>query len=157
KPRAGTSLPADRTKGAAVISRKRIARALDRLEPLVEEVWGAWEEECARKAAERQRWKVGLHRFGEGLPEGLWDRAEQALNDERCRLWRWLEDIVRGRSRLPACLTPDVMRQQVLVRLNMAPECGGFEGVCLHCGLQYPVSYFTPLTEWKSPDGCPAC
>jgi hypothetical protein len=129
-----------------------------------------------QEAAQR-RWDEVLNRFFEVLPEDLWDRAEMALTAGRGPLWDWLQDMHRGRSRLPTGLTPDVMRRLVLIRLDEADLCEPWQAVCLRCGLQYPTRKPPPLSEWKlapdcSPDerplryvlpsffdhdGCPAC
>lgn len=138
-----------------MISRNRIARALDRLEPQVAEVWGAWEQECARKVAERQRWKEVMSRFCYFIPDDLGDRVTAALQGGDRGLWGWIENIVRGRCRLPECLTQEVMRRLVLVRLDEADRCDSFEGVCLHCGLQYPMPKLPPWDGWRVVPGCP--
>jgi hypothetical protein len=129
------------------------------------------------ESAEQQRWDETLSRFGEMIPEDLGDRVRAALEDRGCSLWRWIEDVFRGRSRLPECLTQEVMRRLVLTRLDEADKCEPYEAVCLRCGLQYPRHKCPPISEWKlvpgrSPDerplrydlpyffdhdGCPAC
>src|SRR5262245_22296447 len=135
-------------------SRNRIARVLDRLEEQVEQAQQAREQEADREAAERRRWEGALDRFGAALPEDVWDRVAAALEDPFCPLWHWIEDISRGRSRLPECLTEDVMRRLVLIRLDEADRCEPFEAVCLRCGLQYPMHESPPLSQWKLAPGC---
>jgi hypothetical protein len=138
-------------------SRNRMAKALDRLEQQAEQIEQgrqAWRQERDREAAERQRWEETLHRFGEALPEDLWDRVAAALEDGSCPLWDWIKNISRGRSRLPECLTEEVMRRLVLIRLDEADKCDSFEAVCLRCGLQYPMHKYPPLSEWKLAPGC---
>jgi hypothetical protein len=74
------------------------------------------------------------------------------LQDSRCPLWRWLDDIARFRSRLPDCLTAEVMRRLVQVRLEAHPE-DLIDGVCLRCGLQYPLPNFPSSAQC----GCGHC
>src|SRR5262249_12056554 len=84
----------------------------------------------------------------------LCDRVTAALDDTQCPLWRWLESIFEGRSRLPVWLTGEVMRRLVLIRLAGADRCEPWEGVCLRCGLQYPMHKSPPLSGWKLAPGC---
>jgi hypothetical protein len=132
---------------------------LARLEQRAEERQQGRPRKEGREADER-RWEATLTHFVEVLPDDLWDRVSVALQDDRCLLWPWLRDICRGRSRLPECLTEDVMRRLVLVRLDEADRCEPWEAVCLRCGLQYPMHKTPPLSEWRpapgrSPDGRP--
>jgi hypothetical protein len=160
-----------------VPAHNRFARALDRLEAQVKERQQRRLQEDAQEADEQRRCNEVLDRFCEVLPVDLGDRVAVALQDERCPLWGWIRDLIRGRSRLPECLTEEVMRRLVLVRLDEADRCQPWEAVCLRCGLQYPMHKYPPLSEWKlalgcSPDerplrynlphffdrdGCPAC
>jgi hypothetical protein len=135
-------------------SRSRIARALDRLEEIVNERLQRRAEEDKRVADIRRRWDETLGRFEEALPKDLLDRVAAALEDERCPLWGWLKDVFRGRSRLPACLTEEVMRRLVLIRLDEPDRCEPWEAVCLRCGLQYPRHKSPPLSEWQRAPGC---
>src|SRR5262249_51043621 len=107
-----------------------------------------------REAAERLRWEETLARFAEVLPEDLSERVRTALQDDHCPLWRWLDSIDRGRSRLPEGLTEGVMRRLVLIRLDEADRCESWEAVCLRCGLQYPRHKALPLSEWRLAPGC---
>ena len=106
------------------------------------------------READKRRWEATLTHFVEVLPDDLWDRVSVALQDDRCLLWPWLRDICRGRSRLPECLTEDVMRRLVLIWLDEADQCEPWEAVCLRCGLQYPRHKRPPLGEWKLAPGC---
>ncbi|HYT87629.1 MAG TPA: hypothetical protein VEL76_02815 [Gemmataceae bacterium] len=133
----------------------RLAKALERLEQQVKEQQSLRPGK-EREAAEQRRWEETLERFGNVLPEDLWDRVKTALQDECCRLWDWLKNIVRGRSRLPDCLTPEVMRRLVLIRLEEADRCESWEAVCLRCGLQYPMHKSPSLSEWRLAPGCSA-
>lgn len=138
-------------------SRTHIAKVLNRLEEQVAEIEQgrqAREEERDRVSAEQQRWKETLKRFAEMIPDDLLDRVVAVLEDEGCRLWDWIRDVFRGRSRLPECLTEDVLRRLVLIRLDEADKCNSSEAVCLHCGLQYPMHKYPPLSEWKLAPGC---
>src|SRR5262245_57199371 len=108
---------------AAMVSRNRLMKRLDRLESQVQERRESRRQWVQQEAAERRRWKETLTRFIDVLPNNLHDRVEAALRDERCPLWRWLEDVNRGRSRLPECLTEEVMRRLVLIRLDEADRC----------------------------------
>jgi hypothetical protein len=63
-----------------------------------------------------------------------------------------MEDVWRGRSRLPECPTEEVMRRLVLIRLD-APEWDFMDGVCLRCGLQYPVPNYPSSAQC----GCSGC
>ena len=137
-----------------MISRSRMVRELERLEQLVNEQEQHQRQEEAEEAEERRRWEEALNRFEAVLPEDLLDRVALALEDERCPLWDWLDDIVRGRCRLPECLTKEVMRRLVLIRLDEADKCDSFEAVCLRCGLQYPRHKSPPLSEWRLAPGC---
>jgi hypothetical protein len=131
------------------MNRARIARALDRLERQAEEYAARQlvrQQEEAHKAAERRRWQEIDQRFGELLPDDMWDRVRAALKDRDCPLWSWLDSIHRGRSRLPDCLTQDVMRRLVEMRLceGAASSSSDFiDGICMRCGLQYPLPGFT--------------
>jgi hypothetical protein len=108
----------------------------------------------AEELAARQRWDETLSRFGEMIPEDLSDRVRAALEDRGCSLWHWIENVWRGRSRLPECLTDEVMRCLVLTLLDEADKCEPYEAVCLRCGLQYPVHKRPPISEWKLAPGC---
>jgi hypothetical protein len=151
-------------------------RRLARLEQIVN-IDRLEEQEKVQKAADLL-WKQTLERFSAALPNDLQDRVGAALRDEDCPLWPWIENLFRGRSRLPERLTEDVMRQLVLIRLDQADRCDSFEAVCLGCGLQYPMHKTPPMSEWKvlpgkkplegeppwydlphffEHDGCPAC
>jgi hypothetical protein len=129
-----------------------LRRRLERLETALE----PWQEQepAAEESAEQQRWEETLSRFGEIIPEDLWDRVRVALEDRSCSLWGWIEDVFRGRSRLPECLTQEVMRRLVLVRLDEADQCEPWEAVCLRCGLQYPRHKSPPIFQWKLAPGC---
>jgi hypothetical protein len=111
------------------------------------------EQEKATKEAQRRLQKT-LNDFDALIPDDLRDRVAAELKDERCLLWPWIEDVVRGRSRLPECLNEEIMRQLVLTRLDEADRCNGFEAVCLRCGLQYPMHKRPPLSEWRLAPGC---
>jgi hypothetical protein len=134
--------------------RNRLVKRLDRLEQQVHERQESGRQWAEQEAAERRRWEDTLARFIEVLPEDLHDRVESVLRDERCPLWRWLEDACRGRSRLPECLTEEVMRRLVLIRLDEVDKCEPWEAVCLRCGLQYPMHKTPPLSAWKLAPGC---
>ena len=134
-------------------SHNRVAR-LERLEGRANERRQRRLEEQERAADEDRRWEEMLSRFEALLAEDLLDRMAVALEDARCPLWRWLEDIFRGRSRLPECLTEAVLRRLVLVRLEEADRCQPWEAVCLRCGLQYPMHKTPPLSEWRLAPGC---
>jgi hypothetical protein len=158
-------------------ARHRLARTLDRLEAHFQPRQQRRLEENSLTADQRRHWEETLGGFEAALPRDLLERVAEALREEGCPLWDWMEDVVRGRSRLPDCLTPEVMRRLVLIRLDEADRCEDFEAVCLGCGLQYPVHWSPPLSEWRlaadcSPDerplrydlpqlfehdGCPAC
>jgi hypothetical protein len=105
-------------------------------------------------AEQQRRWEETLRHFGEMIPEDLWDRVRAALEDRGCLLWGWIEDVFRGRSRLPECMTQEVMRRLVLIRLDEADKCEPYEAVCLRCGLQYPIHRCPPISEWKLAPGC---
>jgi hypothetical protein len=137
-----------------MVSRSRVFKTLGRLEREISEQLEIRRQEEERQAAEQRRWEETLTCFGAALPEDLWDRVDVALRDENSTLWRWLEDMFRGRSRMPECLTEEVMRRLVLIRLEEADRCDSFECVCLHCGLQYPHHKSPPLSEWKLAPGC---
>ena len=134
-------------------SHNRLAR-LERLEGRANERRQRRLEEQEHAADEERRWEEMLSRFEALLAEDLLDRMAVALEDEWCPLWRWLEDICRGRSRLPECLTEAVLRRLVLVRLEEADRCQPWEAVCLRCGLQYPMHKTPPLSEWRLAPGC---
>jgi hypothetical protein len=100
-----------------------MVKTLDRLEREIREQQEIRRQEEEQQAPRQRRWEETLTRFGEFLPEDLSDRVDEALRDDRCPLWRWLEDQFRGRSRLPECLTEEVMRRLVLIRLEEADRC----------------------------------
>jgi hypothetical protein len=135
-------------------SRSRIVKALERLERQVsdQQLYRGQDEE--RQAAEQRRWEEVVACFGRLLPEDLCDRVVAALQDGRCPLWGWLDNLARGRSRLPECLPEGVMRRLVLIRLDEADRCEPWEAVCLRCGLQYPVPKHPLLSEWRLAPGC---
>jgi hypothetical protein len=138
------------------MNRHRIARVLDRLEQQAEEYITQQlirRQEEARERAEDQRWEETLLQFSEALPEDLWDRVSTALDDERCPLWDWIENLYRGRCLLPENLSAGLVRRLVLIRLDEADKCS-FEAVCLHCGLQYPTHKTPPLSEWRLVPDC---
>jgi hypothetical protein len=135
-------------------SRSRIVKALDRLEQQVIGRQQRLRQQDEHRVAEERRWEMTLEAFGAVLPEDLADRVCAALQDERCPLWKWLENLVRGRCRLPECLTEEVMRRLVLIRLDEADRCRSSEAVCLRCGLEYPMHELPPLSEWKLASGC---
>jgi hypothetical protein len=134
--------------------RNNIAKALDRLAKQVAGRRQAQEQDHHGEDAERQRWEETLNRFGMALPGDLRDRVIGALGDRGCLLWGWIGNLVRGRCRLPECLTEDVMRALVLILLDEAERCNSFQAVCLRCGLQYPTHKPPPLSEWKLAPGC---
>jgi hypothetical protein len=134
-------------------SHNRVAR-VERLEEWANDRRQCRLEEEKHAADTQRRWEETLSRFEALLAEDLLGRVDEALEDERCPLWKWLEDIVRGRSRLPECLTEAVMRRLVLIRLDEADKCDGLEAVCLRCGLQYPMHKRPPLSEWRLAPGC---
>ena len=146
---------------------RRIARALDRLEARVHERQQRRLDEERQQADVQRRWEETLSRFEALLPNDLLDRVAVALQDdqagdeirefreyERCPVRLWIEDVYRGRSRLPECLTEAVMRQLVLTRLDEGDRCSDFDGVCLRCGLQYPMCKLPPISEWRLAPGC---
>ena len=146
--------------------RKRIARALDRLEAQVNERQQRRLGEDQQQTADRLRWEEILRRFEALLEPALLHRVELALQDdqsgdeileyreyEQYSVRAWMEDIYRGRSLLPECLTPEVMRQLVLIRLDEADRCRS-EAVCTRCHLQYPQCKLPPVSEWKLAPGC---
>ena len=137
-----------------MVSRSRMVKTLDRLEQEITERLRIRRQEEEQQAADQRRWEETLDRFGAALPVDLTDRVVAALQDKRCPLWRWIEDVFRGRSRLPECLTEAVMRRLVLIRLDEADKCEGSEGVCLRCGLQYPMHKRPPLHQWRLAPGC---
>jgi hypothetical protein len=122
-------------------SRTRLVKRIDRLEQQVQQRQESRRQWGEQVTAVRRRWEDTLTRFIEVLPEDLHDRVDAALWDECCPLWRWLEDVCCGRSLLPQCLTADVMRRLVQLRLEAASE-DFIDGVCLRCGLQYPLPNF---------------
>ncbi len=153
-------------------SRRQIERVLDQLEQLAHE-HAQREQEAA--AADR-RAEETLERFAGALPADLRERVCTALEDPACRLWPWLGDLYRGRCRLPEGLSPEVMRRLVQILLEEADQCLEWVGVCLRCGLQYPLprwryesrshgsdSHATPAAERRyeesffEHDGCPGC
>jgi hypothetical protein len=130
-----------------------LRRRLERLEAALGS--GQDQESDVEETAEQQRrWEETLRHLGEMIPEDLWDRVRAALEDRGCLLWRWIEDVFQGRSRLPGCLTEEVMRSLVLIRLDEADKCQPWEAVCLRCGLQYPMHRYPPISEWKLAPGC---
>src|SRR5947209_4476754 len=128
-------------------ARHRMARTLDRLEAHFQQQNERRQEEDSRAADHRRRSQETLGAFATALPRDLYERVLKALNEQDCPLCPWLEDVFRGRSRLPECLTPEVMRRLVLIRLDEADQCDDFDAVCLRCGLQYPVHNSPPLSE----------
>jgi hypothetical protein len=133
-------------------SRNRLVKRLDRREQQVQQRQESRRQREEQEAPERRRWEDTLTRFSEVLPEDLGDRVTAALRDERCPLWRWLEDVCRGRSRLPQSLTADVLRRLVQIRLEAAWE-DFLDGVCLRCGLQYPLPNYPSSAQC----GCGYC
>jgi hypothetical protein len=132
-------------------SRICLVKRLDRLEQQVHERQARRRQWQDQVATERRVWEDTLARFFEVLPEDLHDRVAAALQDEHYPLWRWLEDVCRGRSLLPQCLTADVMRRLVQLRLDAAWE-DFLDGVCLRCGLQYPLPNYPSSVQ--CPCGC---
>lgn len=135
-------------------SRTRIVRALERLEQQAKEWQQSRRHEKEYKAPEQCRWEETLDRFFQVLPEDLWCRVGEALEDESCLLWGWIENVFRGRSQLPECLSKGVMRRLVLIRLDEADKCESFDAVCLRCGLQYPWHKRPPVSQWRLATGC---
>jgi hypothetical protein len=128
--------------------RSRIVKTLDRLEQQLYDWQQNRRKEEDRESAEQRRWEETCYRFFEVLPEDLWDRVRTALDDNHCPLRRWLDNIFRGRSRLPDCLTEEVMRRLVEVRLSEGAASSDFhDGVCLRCGLQYPLPNYPPSAQ----------
>jgi hypothetical protein len=107
-----------------------------------------------RRADERRRWREVLNAFGAVLPEDLVGRVKAALKDERSPLWGWLDNLATGRCRLPECLPGEVVRRLVTVYLDAdAAEAASQIGVCLRCGLQYPLPNFPSSAQCY----CPSC
>jgi hypothetical protein len=123
---------------------------LERIETALES-WQDQEPDVEELAA-RQRWEETLLRFGEMIPEDLRPRVAAALQDKHWPLWRWIEDVWRGRSRLPECLTEEVMRRLLQIRLDGAAR-DFMDGVCLRCGLQYPLPNYPASAQC----GCSDC
>ncbi len=154
-------------------SRQQLERALERLEQEAQERRQQQEE----VDAEDRRWLATLERFGEALPPDLHARVTQALEaDRHCPVWGWIENVFVGRSRLPDGLSGDVMRRLVQILLEEADQCLEWVGVCLRCGLQYPLPRWRYEPRPHGPDartaagvarryedsffaheGCPAC
>jgi hypothetical protein len=105
-------------------------------------------------AEEEKRWGQTVENFVAVLPDDLEDLVTEAIQDTSCPLWQWFENLHNGRSRLPACLTEEVVRELVRIRLEEADRCESFAAVCLQCGLEYPVHKAPPVTEWKLAPGC---
>jgi hypothetical protein len=120
-------------------------RRLERLETTV----GPEQEQEATQAAEHGRALETWERFAGLVPDDLSERVAAVLEDMQHPIWRWLRNVFEGKSRLPECLTENVMRQILLVRLDRAELCDNSEMACLRCGLQYPMHKSPPLSEWK--------
>jgi hypothetical protein len=133
-------------------ARNRMVRTLDRLEQQARDQQQSRRQDMDRKAAEQRRWEETLDAFGAVLPEDLVGPVATALQTRRGPLWRWLDNLVRGRCRLPECLTGEVMRRLVQVRLEAARD-DLLDGVCLRCGLQYPLPQFPGSAQC----GCNDC
>lgn len=146
---------------------RRIGKALDLLEKRARELQQVRRQKDDRVAAVQRRRKEILENFFAAMPEDLWERAVTAIDEnEFCPLARWLRYVFDGRSRLPECLTKDVMRRLVQIRLDEANKCDSLECVCLRCGLQYPLPKDLPWSQrgadYSPPHffdqrGCPAC
>lgn len=134
-------------------SRQRIAKALHRLEQQAQQRQESRREDPFR-TDEQRRWEQTLNRFFEALPEDLRDRVAEALEDESCPLWEWIEGLFRGRCRLPEGLDEELLRRLVLIRLEEPDDCDSLEAVCLRCGLQYPRHKVPPVNEWRLAPGC---
>lgn len=154
-------------------SRQQLERVLEQLEQEAQERRQQQEE----VDAEDRRWLETLERFGEALPPDLHARVTQALEaDRHCSVWAWIENVYVGRSRLPDGLSPEVMRRLVQILLEEGEQCLAWVGVCLRCGLQYPLprwryesrshasdSHATPAAERRYEEsffehnGCPGC
>jgi hypothetical protein len=135
-----------------VWARNRIVRRLDRLEQQAKDQQQGLRQDRDRKAAEQRRWEETLDAFGAVLSEDLLGPVATALQTRRGLLWRWFDSVFRGRSRLPEGLTAEVMRRLVQVRLEAAPD-DLLDGVCLRCGLQYPLPQFLGSPQC----GCGSC
>jgi hypothetical protein len=132
----------------------RCRTRLARLERQLQAEMQLFREQEERRAAELRRWDEVLNAFGAVLPDDLNEPVTAALEGGRAPLWGWLENLVRGRCRLPECLTEDVVRRLVTVYLDAdAAEAASLSGVCLRCGLQYPLPNFPSSAQCD----CPAC
>jgi hypothetical protein len=127
---------------------------LDRLEQQANEWQESRRHDEMLNVDEERRWKETLDRFFRVLPNDLHGQVTKALEEESCPLWDWIEDLFRGRSRLPEGLDEDVMRRLVLIRLEEGDNCDSFEAVCMRCGLQYPRHKAPPLSQWRLAPGC---
>jgi hypothetical protein len=135
-------------------ARNRIVKTLDRLEQQARDWQQRLRQDKEGGDAVQRRWEETLDSFGAVLPQDLVNPVATALQSRRGSLWGWLDNLYRGRCRLPECLTEDVMRRLVLLRLDAdAAEAASLNAVCLRCGLQYPLLNFPSSAQC----GCPSC
>jgi hypothetical protein len=134
-----------------------MTEAIDRLEQWANVRRQAQTQEDNRRAAAQSRLEAISERFDAMLSEETRERIAKLNTEAEARsLFRWIRDILDGRSRLPECLSQDVLRRLVQIRLDEADQIDLAECVCLRCGLQYPKPKEPPMSQWPQP-GCPAC
>src|SRR5262245_13772840 len=71
---------------------------------------------------------------------------------------RWVDNLAKLRSRLPADLDPGLMRALLALRLDRPGEVADHALGCTGCGLERPVRRFTGWENYKPDfytDGCP--
>src|SRR4051794_5107830 len=98
--------------------RNRIVRTLDRLEEQARDRQRSLRRDKEPEDAEQRRREETLDAFAARLPSDLFGPVVTALQSGRGPLWGWFTNLIRGRCRLPECLTEDVMRRLVTVWLD---------------------------------------
>ncbi|MDB5312073.1 MAG: hypothetical protein JWO38_6275 [Gemmataceae bacterium] len=103
--------------------------------------------------AEYRRWPAVLRILFERVPQDLRARVathEALLGNATGTPWanRWLQSMVRLRSRIPLDLTPETMRAIIDVYLGSREMIDTLHEICDTCGLSRPHHKAPPYSEW---------
>ena len=104
------------------------------------------------------RWPPVLEEFLARTPADLRSAAVKAIGERDHPVKRWLDNLARQHSHLPAGASADVMRRLLVCCIEERDKIGDYSITCDRCRLERPFYDYRRLDLPTDPlGGCPAC